>query len=72
MARSRAENRKKYPHVPRMGFSVDELCASVNCSRSFVEKEWREGRGPRVTRFGRAHRVTPENAAIWLESLSSK
>jgi hypothetical protein len=72
MARSRASNQKKHPNVPRLGWTIDELCAAVHCSRSFLEKERRAGRGPRVTHFGRAHRVTPENAAVWIESLSSK
>jgi hypothetical protein len=70
MARSRAENQEKFPKVKRRALTVDELAASVNCSRSFIEKEWREGRGPRVTHFGRAHRVTPEHAEAWIASLS--
>jgi hypothetical protein len=60
----------KHPHVPRLAYTIDELCTAADCSRSFVEKERREGRGPRVTRFGRAHRVTPEHAEAWIASLS--
>jgi hypothetical protein len=70
MARSRAANQEKHPNVPRLAFTIDELCASANCSRSFYEKEKREGRGPRETHFGRARRVTPERAAAWIASLS--
>jgi hypothetical protein len=66
MARSRAENRKKFPNVPRMGFTVDEFCASGGFSRSYYESEKRQGRGAKETYLGRAIRITPENAAAWI------
>jgi len=44
MARSRAANREKYPNVPRLAWTIDELCTAANCSRSFYEKEKRNGR----------------------------
>jgi hypothetical protein len=72
MARSRAANQKKHPNVPRLAYTVDEFCASGHFSRSYYEKEKREGRGPKETRFGRAIRITPDNAAAWIASLPSK
>jgi hypothetical protein len=72
MARSRAENRERHPDIPRLAWSVDELCASANCSRSFYEKEKREGRGPKETYLGRAIRVTPDDGAAWIASLRGK
>jgi hypothetical protein len=72
MARSRAANREKYPNVPRLAWTIDELCAAANCSRSFYEKEKRNGRGARETYFGRAIRVTPDDGAAWIASLRSK
>jgi hypothetical protein len=69
MARSRAANREKYPDVPRTALTVDEVCVSAHVSRSFYEKEKREGRGAREVSFGRAIRVTPADAAAWVESL---
>jgi hypothetical protein len=69
MARSRAENREKHPNVPRLAWTLDELCASADCSRSFYEKEKREGRGAKETRLGRAIRVTPDDGAAWIASL---
>jgi hypothetical protein len=66
MARSRAENRKKYPNVPRLGFSIDEFCASGNFSRSYYESEKRAGRGPKETYLGKAVRITPRNAEAWI------
>lgn len=72
MARSRAANREMHPNVPRLAWTIDELCAAANCSRSFYEKEKREGRGARETYFGRAIRVTPDDGAAWIASLRSK
>ena len=72
MARSRAANQEKHPNVPRLAWTVDELCTAANCSRSFYEKEKREGRGARETNFGRAIRITPADAAAWIASLASK
>ena len=43
MARSRAENLKKHPSVPRLAYTVDEVCTAANCSRSFYEKSKRLG-----------------------------
>jgi hypothetical protein len=68
-SRSRAANQKRYPHVERLALSIDELCAAANCSRSFYEKEKREGRGAREVSFGRAKRVTPPDAEAWIASL---
>jgi hypothetical protein len=72
MARSRAANRKKYPNVPRLAWTIDELCTAANCSRSFYEKMKRRGRGARETYFGRAIRVTPDDGAAWIARLRSK
>jgi hypothetical protein len=72
MARSRAANREMHPDVPRLAWTIDELCAAANCSRSFYEKKKREGRGARETYFGRAIRVTPDDGAAWIASLRSK
>jgi hypothetical protein len=69
MARSRAENREKHPNVPRLAWTVDEMCAAADCSRSFYEKLKRAGRGAKETRFGRAVRITPTDAAAWIASL---
>ena len=66
MARSRAANQKKYSYVPRLGFTLDEFCASGGFSRSYYESEKRQGRGAKETRLGRAVRITPENAAAWI------
>jgi hypothetical protein len=66
MARSRAENRKKYPDVERLALSVDEFCASGGFSRSYYEAERRAGRGPRETRLGKAVRISLRNAEAWL------
>jgi hypothetical protein len=52
-----------------LAYSVDEVCAAANCSRSFYEKEKREGRGAREISFGRAKRITPTDAAAWISSL---
>jgi hypothetical protein len=72
MARSRAENLKKHPRVPRLAYTVDEVCTAANCSRSFYEKSKRLGLGAKETRFGRAIRITPADAAAWVASLPSK
>ena len=72
MSRSRAANRDKHPHVPRLAYTIDELCTSANCSRSFYEKVKRQGRGAKETFFGRAIRITPADAAAWIASLPSK
>jgi hypothetical protein len=72
MARSRAKNRERHPHIPLLAWTIDELCAAANCSRSFYEKEKREGRGARETYFGRAIRVTPDDGVAWIASLRSK
>jgi hypothetical protein len=72
MARSRAANREKYPNVPRLAWTIDELCTAANCSRSFYEKEKRNGRGAHETYFGRAIRVTPDDGAAWIASLRTK
>ena len=68
-SRSRAANQEKHPNVPRLAWTIDELCAAAHCSRSFYEKEKREGRGAREINFGRAIRVTPPDAAAWIASL---
>jgi len=72
MARSRAANWKMHPNVPRLAYTVDELCASANCSRSFYEKQKRQGGGAKETYFGRAIRITPADAAAWIATLRSK
>jgi hypothetical protein len=72
MARSRAANREMHPNVPRLAWTIDELCAAANCSRSFYEKEKRNGRGARETYFGRAIRVTPDDGAAWIASRRRK
>ena len=66
MARSRAANQEKHPDVPRIAWTVDELCAAGKFSRSYYESEKRAGRGPKETRFGRAVRITPPNAEAWI------
>jgi hypothetical protein len=70
MARSRAANREKFPHIERLALSVDEVCAMADCSRSFYEKQKRLGGGAKETRFGRAIRITPADAAAWVASLA--
>jgi hypothetical protein len=72
MARSRAANQEKHPNVPRLAWTIDELCASANVSRSFYEKAKREGRGAREINFGRAIRVTPDDGLAWVASLRGK
>lgn len=72
MARSRAANREKYPDVPRLAWTIDELCTAANCSRSFYEKEKRNGRGAREMYLGRAIRVTPDDGAAWIASRRRK
>ena len=72
MARSRAANREKHPNVPQLAWTIDELCAAANCSRSFYEKKKREGRGAREIYFGRAIRVTPDDGVAWVASLRGK
>jgi hypothetical protein len=71
-SRSRAANREKHADVARLALTIDEMCASANCSRSFYEKAKRQGRGAKEVRLGRAIRITPENAAAWIASLPSK
>jgi hypothetical protein len=66
MARSRAENQKKHSGIERLALTIDEFCASGHFSRSYYEAEKRRGRGPKETRFGRAVRITPPNAAAWI------
>jgi hypothetical protein len=72
MARSRAENRKKYPNIARVGLTLDEFCASGGFSRSYYESEKRQGRGAKETHLGRAIRITPENGAAWIADRTSK
>jgi hypothetical protein len=69
MARSRAENQEKHPNIPRLAYTVDEVCTSANVSRSFYEKQKRQGGGAKETLFGRAVRITPADAAAWIASL---
>jgi hypothetical protein len=66
MARSRAANREKHPTIPKLTWTLDELCAAADCSRSYYEKEKRQGRGARETYFGRVIRVTPEDGRQWI------
>jgi hypothetical protein len=72
MARSRAANQEKHPDVPRIAWTVDELCAAGKFSRSYYESEKRAGRGPKETYLGRAVRITPPNAEAWLADRTSK
>jgi hypothetical protein len=72
MARSRAENEERHPNVPQLAYTIDEFCAAGKFSRSYYESEKRQGRGARETKFGRASRVTPENAAAWIADRTSK
>jgi hypothetical protein len=72
MARSRAQNRDRHPHVPRLAYTVDEFCAAGHFSRSYYEAEKRAGRGPKETLLGRAVRITPANAEAWIASRLSK
>ena len=72
MARSRAENRRKFPNVQRLAYTIDEFCASGHFSRSYYESEKRAGRGPKETYLGRAVRITPPNAEAWLADRTSK
>jgi hypothetical protein len=64
--RSRAANRDRHPSIPRLTWTVDELCAAADCSRSYYEEEKRQGRGARETRYGRVIRVTPDDGRAWI------
>jgi AraC-like DNA-binding protein len=64
--RSRAANRARHPTIPQLTWTLDELCAAANCSRSYLEKEKRAGRGPREIEYGRVRRVTPEDGRQWI------
>ena len=66
MARSRAANREKHPAIPKLAWTLDELCCAADCSRSYYEKEKREGRGAREIEYGRVRRVTPEDGRAWI------
>ena len=72
MARSRAANRQKHPTIPKLAWTLDELCTAAECSRSYYEKEKREGRGARETYYGRGIRVTPEDGRAWIADRRGK
>lgn len=67
---SRAANRKKFPKVQRLAYSVDELCAAADISRTLYERMKRQGLGPREMRLGKkVVRISPEAAEAWIRTL---
>lgn len=50
-------------------FTVPEFCAAHRISRSLFYKLSKAGEGPRVTKVGRATRITPAAAAEWRNSI---
>ena len=67
MARSREDNRKKHPNVPRLSYSVDEFCVAVGISRSTYEKLKRANQHPREMRVSRKSvRISQTAAAEWI------
>lgn len=49
--------------------TVPEFCAAHRISRSLFYKLEKNGEGPRITKVGRAARITPAAAAEWRASL---
>src|SRR5690349_13829773 len=69
---SRAANRERFPKVQRLGYSVDELCAAADISRSLYERMKRQGKGPREMRLGKkVIRISPSAAKAWVQALEA-
>jgi hypothetical protein len=53
------------PPPPRLGYSVDEFCASVGISVSYFYELQKEGKAPRAMLFGVRRIISIEEAERW-------
>jgi predicted DNA-binding transcriptional regulator AlpA len=60
-----APQRQVVNNFVALAFTISEFCAAHRISRSWLYKEWKAGRGPRIKRIGSKVIITSEAAADW-------
>jgi hypothetical protein len=71
VCRTKQKNSELNP-VPRLAWTINEVCAAYAISRSTYEKAKREGWGPREMGAGKAVRISDEARIEWVAVLEQR